>query len=132
MPSPSALQCRTGSRWHLLSANYCGTSLKRGICGWGHESFSCKPAVISEQKARIKLCCFLPCTRFWKLCHCMPWKGQVLYRAFACILLSWKRQPFWRTASIDFHCAPKWPLWRLPSCCNAVTSYANALLCKHN
>ena len=27
----------------------------------------------------------------------------------------------------SFHCAPKWPPWRLPSCCCAVTSYANAL-----
>ena len=39
------------------------------------------------------------------------------------------------TASIDFHSAPKWPLWWLPSCCYAVTSYANALLnslhCRH-
>ena len=28
------------------------------------------------------------------------------------------------TASIDFHCAPKWPPWQLPCCCYAVTSYA--------
>ena len=45
----------------------------------------------------------------------------------ACILLPWKWRPFWCTASIDFHCAPKWPPWRLPSCCYAVTSYANTL-----
>ena len=43
------------------------------------------------------------------------------YRAFACILLPWKQRPFWCT---DFNCAPKWPPWRLLSCCYA---YANAL-----
>ena len=48
-----------------------------------------------------------------------------------CILLPWKWRPFWCTASIDFHCAPKWLLWRLPSCCYAVTSYANALFPDH-
>ena len=53
--------------------------------------------------------------------------STVTNRAFACILLPWKWQPFWCTASIDFHCAPKWPPWWLPSCCYAVTSYANAL-----
>ena len=26
-----------------------------------------------------------------------------------------------------FHCAPKWPLWLLSSCCYVVTSHANAL-----
>ena len=53
---------------------------------------------------------------------------HVINKAFACILLPWKLSPFWYTASINFHCSPKWPPWQLPSCCYAVTSYANALL----
>ena len=35
------------------------------------------------------------------------WDNRV-FCMHSCILLPWKRQPFWCTASIDFHCAPKW------------------------
>ena len=31
----------------------------------------------------------------------------------------------------SLHCTPKWPPWRLPSCCYAVTSYVNILLTHH-
>ena len=67
---------------------------------------------------------------------CIDWvtiQGRSLpYRAFACILLPWKRRPFWCTASIHFHCAPKWPtvaVAKLLLCCDIII--ANALLILH-
>ena len=54
----------------------------------------------------------------WSWADCT--QGFDGYRAFACILLPWKWQPFWCTASIDFHCAPKWLPWWLPRCCYVV------------
>ena len=62
-----------------------------------------------------------------KVCGYMPvlptQRNRKPYRAP--FKLPWNWQPFWCTAS---HCAPKWPLWRLPSYCYAMTSYANTLL----
>ena len=45
-------------------------------------------------------------------------------RSYAAPFSYWQQywQPFWCIVSIDFHCAPKWPPWRLLSCCYAVTS----------
>ena len=36
--------------------------------------------------------------------------------AIECLLLPWKQRPLWCTASIDFHCVPKWLPWQLLSC----------------
>ena len=42
---------------------------------------------------------------FILLCQLYLWWSKT-HRVFACILLPWKRQLYWCTASIAFHCAP--------------------------
>ena len=47
---------------------------------------------------------------------CLWWSKT--RRVFACILLPWKRQLYWCTASIAFHCAPNGCNVKLLLCCD--------------